>query len=380
MSNQRGAAQRLSATPSDEISHLQSEMARLAAHVARLTAQQTAPPPRNLTSSMTLSMHVQNAGDCLSGAHLQMCSYHRPCTHNDANCWAQHLKSASPINAATNRASHCYFCRMRVHLTDRCKRPCLHSGTLRVHRARACPNRILTLPAAAVVSAPTPLSALLLPPLKYARLVNINPSTTQKRTGNISLIASYRPTEDTLAPPDHFIAQGPMPGSPTDSPLEVVGQLESMNLMAALWILGPKVARRVLKFIADGIICATQVDKILLNSEPLSSAVIAVSRAVEEVSGNTRPTAVVAASPSTTTTGAQTQMAIAQQQPVANAFEETLHAFNNDISIIEASPFPMATPPWSTKIGVLHEVHPCRGLVIDFPGEDLVSSDDDNKE
>uniref|UniRef100_A0A915J7E6 Uncharacterized protein n=1 Tax=Romanomermis culicivorax TaxID=13658 RepID=A0A915J7E6_ROMCU len=123
----------------------------------------------------------------------------------------------------------------------------------------------------------------------------------------------------------------------------------------------------------------------------------AVRRAVEEASRNARPTAVVAASrstrttgaqptavvaasPSTRTTGAQTQAAIAQQQPVANAFAEMLRAVNDDVSIIEASPFPMATVPQSLKIGVLCDVHPCGGLVIDFPREDPVLSDDDDKE
>uniref|UniRef100_A0A915HTT0 Uncharacterized protein n=1 Tax=Romanomermis culicivorax TaxID=13658 RepID=A0A915HTT0_ROMCU len=51
-----------------------------------------------------------------------------------------------------------------------------------------------------------------------------------------------------------------------------------------------------------------------------------------------QPTAVVAMSQSTTTTGAQTLVAIGQQQPVANAFRETLRAVNNNVSIVEASP------------------------------------------
>uniref|UniRef100_A0A915HNV0 Uncharacterized protein n=1 Tax=Romanomermis culicivorax TaxID=13658 RepID=A0A915HNV0_ROMCU len=34
----------------------------------------------------------------------------------------------------------------------------------------------------------------------------------------------------------------------------------------------------------------------------------------------------------------------------ANAFGETLPAINDDVSIIEASPFPTATIPWSWKI------------------------------
>uniref|UniRef100_A0A915KX30 Uncharacterized protein n=1 Tax=Romanomermis culicivorax TaxID=13658 RepID=A0A915KX30_ROMCU len=88
-------------------------------------------------------------------------------------------------------------------------------------------------------------------------------------------------------------------------------------------------------------------------------------------------------------TGAQMLAAIAQQQPlaaatnslteVANAFGEILCAINNDVSIIEASPFPMATALRSPKIGVLREVHPCVGLVIDFPGEEPISSDEDEE-
>uniref|UniRef100_A0A915I6T6 Uncharacterized protein n=1 Tax=Romanomermis culicivorax TaxID=13658 RepID=A0A915I6T6_ROMCU len=79
------------------------------------------------------------------------------------------------------------------------------------------------------------------------------------------------------------------------------------------------------------------------------------------------------------TTGAQTLSAIAQHQPlaamtnsprkVANAFGETLRTINDNVSIIEASPFPTATPSPSPKIGVLHEVHPCMGLVIHFSRE-----------
>uniref|UniRef100_A0A915HQV6 C3H1-type domain-containing protein n=1 Tax=Romanomermis culicivorax TaxID=13658 RepID=A0A915HQV6_ROMCU len=104
--------------PSNKIRHLKLEMARLTAQVARLTAQQTARPPRNSMPSTTPSMHVQNAGDRPSGAHLQMCSYHGGCTHKDANCRAQHPNSAGPSNATATGASHCYFCGMRAHPTD----------------------------------------------------------------------------------------------------------------------------------------------------------------------------------------------------------------------------------------------------------------------
>uniref|UniRef100_A0A915JJN5 Uncharacterized protein n=1 Tax=Romanomermis culicivorax TaxID=13658 RepID=A0A915JJN5_ROMCU len=88
------------------------------------------------------------------------------------------------------------------------------------------------MPAGAVVSAPTPLSALPpSPPLKYATPVNVNPSTTLKTTGDASVVASYRPMEGTQAPPARFIAQGRPPEIPTDSALEVLCQLESMNLL-----------------------------------------------------------------------------------------------------------------------------------------------------
>uniref|UniRef100_A0A915L017 Uncharacterized protein n=1 Tax=Romanomermis culicivorax TaxID=13658 RepID=A0A915L017_ROMCU len=113
MSNQRGTAQLPSAT--HEIRPLQSEMAWLTAHIPQLMAQLTALPPRNPMPSRTPSARVQNAGDSPSGAHLQMCSYHRRCTHNEASCWAQHSDSASPSNTTTTGAGRCYFCQTRGH-------------------------------------------------------------------------------------------------------------------------------------------------------------------------------------------------------------------------------------------------------------------------
>uniref|UniRef100_A0A915JEZ5 Uncharacterized protein n=1 Tax=Romanomermis culicivorax TaxID=13658 RepID=A0A915JEZ5_ROMCU len=133
----------------------------------------------------------------------------------------------------------------------------------------------------------------------------------------------------------------------------------------------------------------TEVDKILLDGEPSSPAVDAVRHSVEQASCKGQPAAVVAALPSTTTTEAQTLAAIAQQQPVAteeppptaaNAFGETLCTINNGVSIIQALPFQRATAPQSLKIGVLREVHSFGGLVIDFPGEEPISSNDDDKE
>uniref|UniRef100_A0A915JUL5 Uncharacterized protein n=1 Tax=Romanomermis culicivorax TaxID=13658 RepID=A0A915JUL5_ROMCU len=110
MSNQRGTAQCPSAMPLDEIRRLKSEMAPLTAHIAQLTAQQMVPPLRNLMLSMTPLVRVHNAGDPSSGAHLQMCSYHKCCTHNGASCRAQHPNSADPSNTTATGASCCYFC------------------------------------------------------------------------------------------------------------------------------------------------------------------------------------------------------------------------------------------------------------------------------
>uniref|UniRef100_A0A915L6E6 Uncharacterized protein n=1 Tax=Romanomermis culicivorax TaxID=13658 RepID=A0A915L6E6_ROMCU len=151
-----------------------------------------------------------------------------------------------------------------------------------------------------------------------------------------------------------------------------------LTVPAALQILGPEVAQQALEFIANGTICTTPVDKILLDGEPSSLAVDAIRHAVEQASWNAQPPAVVAASPSTSRTVAQMLAVIAQRQPVAavtnlltevaNAFGETLCTINDDVSIIEASPFRPATASQSPKIGVLREVHPCEGLVIDLPG------------
>uniref|UniRef100_A0A915JBJ8 Uncharacterized protein n=1 Tax=Romanomermis culicivorax TaxID=13658 RepID=A0A915JBJ8_ROMCU len=263
----------------------------------------------------------------------------------------------------------------RTQLTNG-DRPCPHCRKIRVHRATACPNPTPTLPAAAVVSTPTQLSALP-PPPKYVMLVKVNPAMMPKTTGDVSVIVSYRPREGILAPPAHFIAQGPPPGIPTDSALEVLGQLEFMNLLAALRILGPNIARQALEFIADGTIQATPVDKILLECEPSLPAVDTIHGAVEQASRNTRPTAVVAASPSTMMTGAQTLAAVQSPQ---NIFGETLRAVNDNVSVIETSRFLTATAQRSPKIGVLGKVHPCGGLVINFPGEEPISSDDDDEE
>uniref|UniRef100_A0A915K781 Uncharacterized protein n=1 Tax=Romanomermis culicivorax TaxID=13658 RepID=A0A915K781_ROMCU len=67
-------------------------------------------------------------------------------------------------------------------------------------------------------------------------------------------------------------------------------------------------------------------------------------------------------------------------QPVVNAFGEPLCAVSDNVSVTQASPFLRATVPRFPKIGLLRQVHPCGGLVIDFPGEDPVLSDDDDDE
>uniref|UniRef100_A0A915HTR1 Uncharacterized protein n=1 Tax=Romanomermis culicivorax TaxID=13658 RepID=A0A915HTR1_ROMCU len=115
----------------------------------------------------------------------------------------------------------------------------LHDEVLAEHLAdhsRLCyPACVISIGflAAAVVWARTPLSALPLPPPKYAMLINVNPSTALKRTDDISMVALYRLTECAPAPRGRFAAQGPPPRIPTDSALEVLRQLESMNLLVS---------------------------------------------------------------------------------------------------------------------------------------------------
>uniref|UniRef100_A0A915JC97 Retrotransposon gag domain-containing protein n=1 Tax=Romanomermis culicivorax TaxID=13658 RepID=A0A915JC97_ROMCU len=109
MSNQKSNAQHPSLTLSDEIPQLQSEMARLMAHIAGLTNQQQAPAPRNLTPPIQPLVHIQNTGDHLSGAHLQICSFQECCTDNEASCRAQGPNSTGPCNAPAH-TSRCYCC------------------------------------------------------------------------------------------------------------------------------------------------------------------------------------------------------------------------------------------------------------------------------
>uniref|UniRef100_A0A915L9D2 Uncharacterized protein n=1 Tax=Romanomermis culicivorax TaxID=13658 RepID=A0A915L9D2_ROMCU len=121
-------------------------MAWLTAHIAGLTAQQMAPALRNPMPPTQQSAHIQNAGDHPSGAHSQMCSYHGCCTHNDASCQAQRPNSTGLSNAAATNTNCCYFCPTRANPTDGCNRPCPHCHQIRMHRAKACPNRNPTVP------------------------------------------------------------------------------------------------------------------------------------------------------------------------------------------------------------------------------------------
>uniref|UniRef100_A0A915L2Q4 Uncharacterized protein n=1 Tax=Romanomermis culicivorax TaxID=13658 RepID=A0A915L2Q4_ROMCU len=102
MPNQRSNAQHPSSTTSDKIWQLQSEMVRLMAHIARITAQQQSSASRNLTPPTQPLVHIQNAGDHPLGAHLQICSFHGRCTHNNASWEAQHPNSAGPSNTTAN--------------------------------------------------------------------------------------------------------------------------------------------------------------------------------------------------------------------------------------------------------------------------------------
>uniref|UniRef100_A0A915K2Q5 Uncharacterized protein n=1 Tax=Romanomermis culicivorax TaxID=13658 RepID=A0A915K2Q5_ROMCU len=126
MEIQKGKVQQSSSTPSDKITRLQSEKARLRDHIAKLTAGQQSPAPRNPTPLAQPLVQVQNAGKRSLEAHLQMCSFHEHCSHNDPSWQAQQPNSTGPSNAATANISHCYFCPTWAHLTERCDRPCPH--------------------------------------------------------------------------------------------------------------------------------------------------------------------------------------------------------------------------------------------------------------
>uniref|UniRef100_A0A915JVG4 Uncharacterized protein n=1 Tax=Romanomermis culicivorax TaxID=13658 RepID=A0A915JVG4_ROMCU len=155
-------------------------------------------------------------------------------------------------------------------------------------------------------------------------------------------------------------------------------------------LLGPNSARWALKFIANGTITISPIKKFLLDGEPSSPAVDAVCRAVEQASHillpavvATPPTAalpVAATWPSETVTIAtsppakdkatnQIWPAAAQNTSPATttessiiepmAIKETMHPVNEDVSIIEESPFPTETALQSPKVGVLREIYAC---------------------
>uniref|UniRef100_A0A915IG01 Uncharacterized protein n=1 Tax=Romanomermis culicivorax TaxID=13658 RepID=A0A915IG01_ROMCU len=62
------------------------------------------------------------------------------------------------------------------------------------------------------------------------------------------------------------------------------------------------------------------------------------------------------------------------------AVDKTLGPVNEDVSIVEEFPFPRAVPPRSRKVGILREIHLCGGLILDFPGQEPISSDSDEEE
>uniref|UniRef100_A0A915KWC2 Gag protein n=1 Tax=Romanomermis culicivorax TaxID=13658 RepID=A0A915KWC2_ROMCU len=256
-------AQRPWSMPSEEIRQLQSEMARLTAHIARITAQKMTPALRNSTWPTQPSAHVQNTGNCPSGAHLQMFSFHGHCTHNNTSCWAQCPNRASPSNAPTTNTGHCYFCQTRAHPTDQCDRPCLHCCQIRVHRATACPNRNPTMPAAVVVSALAPTPALPLPPLRYVTPVTLHPSTMPKTTGNVNS-SSITDMVQAIWSTDLAKKYPHLPWALLKEPFEVEA------LMAANMVM--------------------LVSKILFNGKPLSPAVDTIHWAVEQASSNAQPT------------------------------------------------------------------------------------------
>uniref|UniRef100_A0A915IRN1 Uncharacterized protein n=1 Tax=Romanomermis culicivorax TaxID=13658 RepID=A0A915IRN1_ROMCU len=252
-----------------------------------------------------------------------MCSYHGLCTHKDASCQTQHPDSAGPSNTATTSAGRCYFCQMRCWIFSR--------------RSGFRTDTVTCLAAAA---------------------------------SEICDEGQCKPIKD--AKNDWRHQHGHVVSTDGRFPIRHRhdGAVWSMDL-----------AKKY-----------PHLPWVLLNEplevEVLRAAVDAVHHAVEQAGRNAQNTAVVAALPSTTKTAAQTLVAIALQQPVAtakpmptvaNAFGETLRAIKDNVSIIEASPFPAATAPWSPKIGVLCKVHPCMVLVIDFPGKKLISSHDNGE-
>uniref|UniRef100_A0A915IYK8 Uncharacterized protein n=1 Tax=Romanomermis culicivorax TaxID=13658 RepID=A0A915IYK8_ROMCU len=324
-------------------------MAQLTAHIAGLTAQGMAPAPRKLTPSTMRSAHVQNAGIC----HIYRCApimdvapTMRPVAEPNIPTVLVLARPPPPVPALAifvkQGGTQLIDVRDPVHIAIKCAEG---HGLPTLESDDACHSSGFSI-------ALKP--ALLPPPLKY----------TTPAVWSTDWAKKY---------PHH-------PWALLNEPFKVEALMAADVVLSApgvLRILGPEVAPRALEFLPNGTIQATPIDKILLDSEPSLPTGDAVHRAVEQGSRNVQPPAVVAALLSTTTTGAQALAAIAQQQPVAaatnlptevaKAFGETLGTVKDNISIIEVSPFPTATALRSPKIGVLPEVHPCGGLVMDFP-------------
>uniref|UniRef100_A0A915KTR9 Uncharacterized protein n=1 Tax=Romanomermis culicivorax TaxID=13658 RepID=A0A915KTR9_ROMCU len=306
---QKGNAQQSSLMQFDKIWRLQTEMARLMAHIAKLMALQQSLAPGNPMPSAQLWVQVQNVGNHLRGAHLQMCSFHGCCTHSDASCWAHPPNSTAPSKAATAKAGCCYFCGI-----------CLSGlGT-------------------GDFTCPTTATAEIWDASYFTSVPEAENNWRRQHCGDVL-------TERSSGCPGHCggisgascpfcWARTLTPGIQMDSALEVVGQLELMNqidsssitdTMPAIWstdlakkyphllwvllnelfevkaltaadivlmalsVLGPEVARQALELISNGTIQATPVHKLLLEGEPSSPAVDAVCCAVEQASWIPQP-------------------------------------------------------------------------------------------
>uniref|UniRef100_A0A915JZ25 Uncharacterized protein n=1 Tax=Romanomermis culicivorax TaxID=13658 RepID=A0A915JZ25_ROMCU len=141
------------------------------------------------------------------------------------------------------------------------------------------------------------------------------------------------------------------------------------------------------------------IEKLLLDGEPSSPAVDTICHTVEQASpiplpavaappptdmltiAATPPTEApaVAASPrAMVTSSSQTLSVTTQCSSLAAATEfliienkaviETLRPVNDEVSIIDDSPFPLSNAPRLLIIGILQEIHLSSSLVIDFPG------------
>uniref|UniRef100_A0A915JQ14 Uncharacterized protein n=1 Tax=Romanomermis culicivorax TaxID=13658 RepID=A0A915JQ14_ROMCU len=167
----------------------------------------------------------------------------------------------------------------------------------------------------------------------------------------------------SLAPSACIITQGPRLGIPTDWAMEVIDQVESTNftIQQASWILLPAVAA----------------------TPPTAVLPVAATPPIETVT--------LASSPQAKDRGTdQTLLATAQNASPATGIElpvvesmavnKIMHPVNEDVSIIEESPFLMATALQPPNVGLLCEIHQCEGLVINFPSQELISSNSNKEE